>query len=581
MLPMTLRRCLQSSTSALVLTTLLLTASLGVGGELDTDEAQFRAHLKAGEFGPARDLAGGVTDATVRDKWMNSVAQAQMTAGAPHGALRTAYGIGSDQSRSSAFEQLAGYRTDGAGAAGGAALADFDTLINLITTTVEPDSWDVIGGPGAVESFPTGVFVDAGGLMKRLTTDESGGGLTAIRESAARDSGNRDLDAFSSLRKVSLNRLEKHAQMLWAIGRKPSEAMQSLAGIYDVKYVLFYPETRDIVLAGPASGWRVDSAGRRISDHAGAPVVLLDDLIVVMRNAFSDSGSFGCAITPSRERLAAVQTFLKESSKNPLSRGQRAAWLQDLRHELGPQDITVFGIDPATHAGRVLVEADYHMKLVGMGLAEGTLGVQSYLDSVTLDADGQPPAMDVLRWWFTLNYTAIRTNASHDGFELVGPGVQVQSENELLDARGGRIHTGKSDELNHLFAHSFTKQFDELAIKYPIYAELRNVFDLALAAQLIRSEGLADQVDWQMMHFKDPMRYLVATAPAPTSVESIINHRLLSRKHLIVGVSGGVRFDATTLLKADRVADDSNHTLRSVHARRTPSDVSDDAWWWD
>lgn len=41
------------------------------------------------------------------------------------------------------------------GAAGGAALADFDTLIELITSTVEPDSWDTLGGPGAIESFPT------------------------------------------------------------------------------------------------------------------------------------------------------------------------------------------------------------------------------------------------------------------------------------------------------------------------------------------------------------------------------------------------------------------------------------------
>lgn len=44
---------------------------------------------------------------------------------------------------------------NGPGGAGGAALADFDTLIDLITTTIAPDSWDEVGGPGAVESFPT------------------------------------------------------------------------------------------------------------------------------------------------------------------------------------------------------------------------------------------------------------------------------------------------------------------------------------------------------------------------------------------------------------------------------------------
>ncbi len=38
---------------------------------------------------------------------------------------------------------------------GGAALADFDTLIELITSTIAPDTWDDVGGPGAIESFPT------------------------------------------------------------------------------------------------------------------------------------------------------------------------------------------------------------------------------------------------------------------------------------------------------------------------------------------------------------------------------------------------------------------------------------------
>ncbi len=54
-----------------------------------------------------------------------------------------------DSSRPS---QPSGY---GPGGMGGAAMADFDTLIELITTTIEPQSWDDVGGPGAIESFPT------------------------------------------------------------------------------------------------------------------------------------------------------------------------------------------------------------------------------------------------------------------------------------------------------------------------------------------------------------------------------------------------------------------------------------------
>lgn len=41
------------------------------------------------------------------------------------------------------------------GSMGGAALADFDTLIELIQQTIAPDTWADAGGSGAIESFPT------------------------------------------------------------------------------------------------------------------------------------------------------------------------------------------------------------------------------------------------------------------------------------------------------------------------------------------------------------------------------------------------------------------------------------------
>jgi general secretion pathway protein D len=38
---------------------------------------------------------------------------------------------------------------------GGATQADFDTLIDLITATIAPTTWDTVGGPGSIEGFPT------------------------------------------------------------------------------------------------------------------------------------------------------------------------------------------------------------------------------------------------------------------------------------------------------------------------------------------------------------------------------------------------------------------------------------------
>jgi len=43
----------------------------------------------------------------------------------------------------------------GPGGLGGGVMADFDSLIDLIVTTVAPDTWDEVGGPGSIAPFET------------------------------------------------------------------------------------------------------------------------------------------------------------------------------------------------------------------------------------------------------------------------------------------------------------------------------------------------------------------------------------------------------------------------------------------
>src|SRR5690349_21497694 len=61
------------------------------------------------------------------------------------------------------------------------------------------------------------------------------------------------------LRKISLKAIE---DALAANGQAPitalPEELKYLAGIQRIQYVLLYPETNDIVLAGPGEGWKLD-----------------------------------------------------------------------------------------------------------------------------------------------------------------------------------------------------------------------------------------------------------------------------------------------------------------------------------
>jgi len=541
----------------------------------------FAAQLAAGEFAPAFAAARAIDDPALRDERLEQLAAAQARAGGREEAALTLSVVKSDERRSAAIRSTLVPNKNRDGAAGGAQ-ADFDSLIDLITTTVRPQSWDEVGGPGTISPFQNGVYVDVDGTLRRAIAEEKATGLAVARLEALRAKENKDPRQRSAFRKVSLTRLEKHVQLQLALGYRPDDEMRHLAGLEKIKYVLVYPETGDLVLVGPAGPWRTDNEGRDVSRHSGRPVLQLDDLVVLLRLMHSSpQATFACSINPTQDGLARTKAFADKSSAAPLAPGQRGEWLQQLRESMGRQTISVEGIDPRTRVARVLVEADYRMKLVGMGLEEGTADVPSYLELIRARAGKNPPALSVLRWWFTLKYDAVTTTKDRDAFEIRGPGVQVLSENELLTQLGERVHTGASDVTNQEFASRFTSHFGDLAKKYPVYADLENIFDLALVAALIERQGLADRIEWHMTCLGDPRSYAVALGTAPASVESVINHVRTGGKHLIVGVSGGVRAEPARYVSEASLRTDRYGRLENGRAASAARDLPPGAWWWD
>jgi hypothetical protein len=285
---------------------------------------------------------------------------------------------------------------------------------------------------------------------------------------------------------------------------------------------------------------------------------------------------------PRQEALARTQEFLNASAARPLEPSGRRDWLNGLRDNLGIQDVEYSRIDPDTRVAGLLLAADYHMKLVGMGLAEGVAGVESYLATVRLGADGQPPAMSVLRWWFSMPKSTVAATAERDAFAMPDKCVQVLSENEMLAAQGQRVHTGQSDDLNKQFAASFTKEFAALADKYPVYGELERVFELALALALVEREGLPEKVGWTPTLLVDEKRLRLPKVPSPKTVETVINHRVIGGRHIIAGISGGVRIDGVKSLRVTSATADSAGKLANAKKLPTVNPAGQGiTWWWD
>jgi hypothetical protein len=366
-----------------------------------------------------------------------------------------------------------------------------------------------------------------------------------------------------------------------AAGEQPTETMQMLAGLQRIEYVLVYADGPGVVLAGPAGDWTLTTDNRIVSTETGLPVVRLDDLVAVFRHVLeSAEPRFGCLIKPRQQALARTQAFLNRSGKQPLRPGQRGTWLAELRGHLGEQDIEVYGLDPRTRAARVMLEADFRMKLIGMGLEEAVPGVQSYLDRIDVPPGEDPPPLGVLRWWFALDYDSVVANPRRTAFALRGQGMKVLSENERLAADGRRIHTGESEELNRRFAADFTRHFADLCRKYPVYAELRNLGDLALAAGVIREHHLLDANEERLGCFATDGAYAVALGLAPQTVETVINHRVIRRKHIIAGVSGGVAVDPMPLVEEDALGSAATDALEKAYQAARPEEPAA-RWWWD
>ncbi len=580
----------------------------------------FKARLACGEFAPALQQALDSARGPQRDEQFAEIATAQAAAGVVEGFVSALSKIDNDIVRGRVVKTMplavlaqfndpfgpganangnAGapvgngsrpgqsgsvFQANGNGNPGGGARANFDEVIDLIVSTVEPESWAEIGGPGAINEFAGGVHVDVDGMLSRLEEVEQAGPLQRLRliSHVADGQGERNVRKRSALRKVSLTRLEKAIQLRLAAGRRIDDAMRTLAGLQRVKFVLVYPDTGDLVLAGPAGDWVVDRAGRHVSVESGRPVVELDDLVVILRHLATGPGAeFGCSITPRTKGLARAKAFIEASSVRPIQARRRPRWLEELRSQLGQQDVETFGIPADSHVARVLVEADYHMKLIGIGLADGTQNVPSYLEMLSIPKGKNPPPMDVLRWWFTLNYDALLATPDHLAYELRGQAVRLMSENELLTAQGRRVHTGAVEPLNREFARRFTEHFDALCTMYPVYAALQNEFDLALAAALIVRRGLADRVAWHMTCFADAQQYVPARGIAPTAVDTVINHRVIDRKHVIAAVSGGVHVSPWEIVEMASIEIDQQGDLDSEYQHGRPESDAENVWWWD
>ncbi len=435
------------------------------------------------------------------------------------------------------------------------------------------------GGEGEPEAGQGGVQISAEGVLSTRVIQETSGRLNHERAAAAKRILNQDLATRSKMRKVSLNRLEAEIKKLKAAGQDIPYEMQFLAGMTRITHVFYYPETKDIVIAGPAEGFFLSAENRVIGTDTGAATLHLEDLVVALR-AFGPDGSraklISCSIDPTQEGLANMKETFKEVAKR-FRPGDEMATADAFRQALGLQEITIEGVSPRTRFASVLVDADYHMKLIGIGLEGTPVGITSFVEAVKPSSSG---ANGLQRWYFQPNYDCVHVNEDETAMHLDGSGVKLVGANESIANDGSRTKTGKTSRASTVFCKSFTKKYDRLAESVPLFGELRNCVDMSIAAAFIQEMDFYGQAEWEMDLFSDESQFATEKYTAPTHIAPAVN-ALWKGNLFMTPIGGGVNIQPRYAIRSDRVKGDEDGSIDEAKRDEKLATLVNGEWWWD
>ena len=437
------------------------------------------------------------------------------------------------------------------------------------------------GGGGTIGGGNTsGVAVDAEGVLTRTTVEDPTGELARQRVQEALARLDNDVARRSPLRKVSLTRLERIIKERLARGESIDDTMHHLAGLTRLKYVFCYPETGDIVIAGPAEAWGEAPSGRTLGIETGRPVLELQDMVVALRTfppqANRKAPLIFCSIDPTAEGLSRMQEFLSGFGRTHSSLDTQFI-VNELRDRLGMQVITVGGVSPKTHFAQVLVEADYRMKLIGIGLEEPPVRLASYVERAR-PGSGSRNALQ--RWYFVPNYQCVKVSDDALAMELVGDGVKLVGENEVVGSDGSRSVARSSNPASEAFVRAFTKVYPQLADRAPVYAQLRNCIDMAVAAAYIQNQDLYEAVGWKPDVFANEALFAVETYNPPKQVASAVNSMWKGRT-LMTPIGGGVQIRPTEALDPTNLLNDEEGAVAEARTAIELDKLAPDQWWWD
>ncbi len=423
------------------------------------------------------------------------------------------------------------------------------------------------------QSVVGGVMVDADGVVHNATQNDRAGLLRDLREQVMHPSGK--IAASTELRMVSLAKLQAEVQKTIAAGETLSDEVRFMAGLQRIEYIFVYPDRQDIVLAGPAEGWRVREDASVVGVTTGRPVLQLEDFITALRTVdASRDTAISVSIDPTPEGEVRLKKYLSGLRTGPGFNPKLVE--QGMKEAFGNQVVKLTAVPKDSRMAQTLVAADYRMKCIAMNLEDSPVaGLPSYMEMIR---NGGNTAGTQPRWWMACDYDSILKSDDGLAWKLTGLGVKAMTAEQFVDAQGARTSSDRQNKIAQRWAELFTAKFDDLCRQHVAFGDLRNVMDLNIIATVISAHQLdkAAGLDLGILNGKaqsveTPVRSVAKMIPAHCSFVS-------GRAGWTVSASGGVEINPWRVVSERTKSDDSVVLVRE----KADSKVDQkDNWWWN
>ncbi len=436
-------------------------------------------------------------------------------------------------------------------------------------------------GAGVTVQLPTlGVEIDAKGILSLSVTDPTGK-IRAERAAAARRTLPRDIQKNSPNRKISLRRLADAIVKSLDGGKELGPDIIHLAGLRRLEHVFLYPEDNDVIISGPAGGWFEEASGRVVGLDDRQPLVMMDDLITALR-AFGPNDELNkvilCSIDPTAEGMARYKKLKREipTKFSPAEWAALPARMSvAMRESLGPANVRVHGVAHSSHIAQVMVESDYRMKMIGVGLEPEPVSMVTFIEAINRPIGG------FQQWWLRPKYDRLVQDPDEQSLKIIGQSIELVTERleVTADERLVGSKTRASAAANK-YASEFTTKFPEIAVNCPVFAQLQTVSDLLVVAGWLKKTDAWRKIDWDGGVVFDQQRMPAKALPVPKTAPCVAN-AVLKGEMLVTPVGGGFSITPAISLDEEHLVIDRKSNHFQQERKKIALSEAVDQWWWD